>query len=51
MYLHVDVENETALGLYKSEGYGDVGLRWNPFWAGNASDIGYYVKKLQRNKK
>jgi ribosomal protein S18 acetylase RimI-like enzyme len=47
MYLHVDEDNTSALQLYKSEGYKDVGLRWRPFWAGKASDIGYYVKKFK----
>lgn len=46
VYLHVDLENVAALNLYRSEGYNDVGIRWNPFWAGKASEIGYYVKKL-----
>ena len=46
IYLHVDLENVAALNLYRSEGYNDVGIRWNPFWAGKASEIGYYVKKL-----
>jgi ribosomal protein S18 acetylase RimI-like enzyme len=46
MYLHVDEDNLPALNLYKSEGYRDVGHRWNPFWSGKASDIGYYVKTL-----
>ena len=46
MYLHVDEDNPAALNLYKSEGYQDVGHRWNPFWSGGASDIGYYVKSL-----
>ena len=46
MYLHVDEDNAAALNLYKSEGYKDVGHRWNPFWSGGASDIGYYVKSL-----
>lgn len=46
MYLHVDEDNEAALSLYQREGYRDVGHRWNPFWAGNASRIGYYVKTL-----
>jgi ribosomal protein S18 acetylase RimI-like enzyme len=50
MYLHVDVDNEPALGLYKSEGYRDVGLRWNPFWAGEAADIGYFVKTLEQTE-
>jgi len=49
MYLHVDTDNKPALSLYKSEGYRDVGLRWRPFWAGQAADIGYYVKKLGDN--
>jgi ribosomal protein S18 acetylase RimI-like enzyme len=47
IYLHVDLENVAALNLYKSEGYEDVGLRWNVPWAGGASDIGYFVKKLK----
>lgn len=46
IYLHVDLENSAALNLYRSEGYKDVGSRWNPFWAGKASEIGYYYKKL-----
>lgn len=46
MYLHVDTDNEAAMGLYKGEGYRDVGRRWNPFWAGKAADIGYFVKSL-----
>jgi len=46
MYLHVDEDNMAALNLYKSENYRDVGHRWNPFWSGGASDIGYYVKSL-----
>jgi ribosomal protein S18 acetylase RimI-like enzyme len=46
MYLHVDEDNIPAVNLYKSEGYHDVGHRWNPFWSGRASDIGYYVKSL-----
>lgn len=46
IYLHVDPDNESAFNLYKSEGYRDVGHRWNPFWAGDAADIGYYVKVL-----
>jgi ribosomal protein S18 acetylase RimI-like enzyme len=48
MYLHVDGENAAALNLYKSEGYRDVGRRWNPFWAGKAADIGYFVKNLKK---
>jgi ribosomal protein S18 acetylase RimI-like enzyme len=47
MYLHVDHDNAEALKLYKSEGYRDVGLRWKPFWAGKAAEIGYYVKNLK----
>uniref|UniRef100_A0A7S4AXY7 N-acetyltransferase domain-containing protein n=1 Tax=Pseudo-nitzschia australis TaxID=44445 RepID=A0A7S4AXY7_9STRA len=46
IYLHVDEDNIAALNLYKSEGYRDVGHRWNPFWSGGASEIGYYVKSL-----
>lgn len=46
MYLHVDEDNIAALSLYKGEGYRDVGHRWNPFWAGSSSKIGYYVKTL-----
>ena len=46
IYLHVDIDNDSAYGLYKSEGYKDVGHRWNPFWAGSAADIGYFVKTL-----
>ena len=46
IYLHVDEDNLSALNLYKSEGYRDVGHRWNPFWSGDASKIGYYVKSL-----
>lgn len=46
MYLHVDEQNLAALNLYKNEGYSDVGHRWNPFWSGGASEIGYYVKSL-----
>lgn len=45
LYLHVDTENTPALNLYKKEGFQDVGIRWNPFWAGGASEIGYFVKK------
>lgn len=47
MYLHVDGDNTAALNLYKSEGYKDVGRRWNPFWAGKAADIGYFYKNLK----
>lgn len=46
IYLHVDEDNAAALNLYKSEGYRDVGHRWNPFWSGRAADIGYFVKTL-----
>lgn len=47
LYLHVDPENTAAVQLYVSEGYKNVeGIRWNPFWAGSASEIGYYVKDL-----
>lgn len=48
MYLHVDNDNILALEMYKRAGYEDVGRRWNPFWAGKASEIGYYMKKLPR---
>lgn len=47
MYLHVDLDNIPARRLYENEGYKDVGKRWNPFWAGSAADIAYFVKKLQ----
>jgi ribosomal protein S18 acetylase RimI-like enzyme len=47
MYLHVDTDNISAFYLYKSEGYRDVGHRWNPFWAGSSADIGYFVKTLE----
>lgn len=47
LYLHVDPDNTPAVKLYASEGYKEVnGVRWNPFWAGPASEIGYYVKEL-----
>lgn len=46
LYLHVDMENTAAVHLYKAEGYVDVGFRWNPFWAGKAADIAYFVKQL-----
>jgi ribosomal protein S18 acetylase RimI-like enzyme len=46
LYLHVDAENKAAFDLYKSEGYQDVGVRWDPFWAGDSTKIGYFVKKL-----
>eukprot|EP00565_Helicotheca_tamesis_P005726 CAMPEP_0185726850 /NCGR_PEP_ID=MMETSP1171-20130828/2706_1 /TAXON_ID=374046 /ORGANISM="Helicotheca tamensis, Strain CCMP826" /LENGTH=367 /DNA_ID=CAMNT_0028395285 /DNA_START=60 /DNA_END=1166 /DNA_ORIENTATION=- len=44
LYLHVDLDNVAALNLYRSEGFKDVGFRWNPFWAGKAAEIGYFVK-------
>ena len=47
MYLHVDLENVAAVQLYQKQGYTDVGRRWNPFWAGKAADIGYFVKNIQ----
>lgn len=46
LYLHVDLENVAALNLYRKEGFDDVGSRWNPFWAGQAAEIGYYVKHI-----
>ena len=46
LYLHVDLQNVAAYSLYKKEGYQDVGSRWNPFWAGSAADIAYFVKPL-----
>jgi len=47
LYLHVDPDNTAAVQLYQSEGYQEVdGIRWDPFWAGPAADIGYYVKEL-----
>jgi ribosomal protein S18 acetylase RimI-like enzyme len=46
MFLHVDLDNQAALQLYKTEGYKDVGRRWNPFWAGRSADIGYFVKRI-----
>ena len=46
LYLHVDLQNVAAYSLYKKEGYQDVGSRWNPFWAGSAADIDYFVKPL-----
>eukprot|EP00529_Nitzschia_sp_RCC80_P000522 CAMPEP_0113444458 /NCGR_PEP_ID=MMETSP0014_2-20120614/2675_1 /TAXON_ID=2857 /ORGANISM="Nitzschia sp." /LENGTH=869 /DNA_ID=CAMNT_0000335467 /DNA_START=555 /DNA_END=3164 /DNA_ORIENTATION=+ /assembly_acc=CAM_ASM_000159 len=46
VYLHVDEDNKAALQLYLSGGYRDVGHRWNPFWAGEASGIGYFNKVL-----
>mmetsp|Transcript_13894 Transcript_13894/g.40633 ORF Transcript_13894/g.40633 Transcript_13894/m.40633 type:complete len:348 (-) Transcript_13894:326-1369(-) len=50
IYLHVDLENVAATNLYRGEGYEDVGFRWNPFWAGAAADIGYYVKNLKPSR-
>lgn len=47
IYLHVDPSNDTARKLYETEGYRDVGKRWNVLWAGGADGIGYYVKKLK----
>jgi ribosomal protein S18 acetylase RimI-like enzyme len=47
LYLHVDPENKPARTLYEKEGYTDVGLRWRPFWAGRAAEIGYYSKSLK----
>ena len=47
LYLHVDPDNTAAVQLYLSEGYQEVkGVRWNPFWAGPAAEIGYFVKEL-----
>lgn len=51
MYLHVDLDNASALKLYETLGYRDVKRRWNPIWAGNAADIGYFVKKLDQGAK
>jgi len=51
LYLHVDPENTAAYELYKSEKYNDVGKRWNPFWAGEAAYIGYFVKNLEKPPK
>ncbi len=48
IYLHVDPENVAARTLYEREGYVDVGIRWNAFWAGGASEIGYFFKVLQK---
>ena len=47
LYLHVDLDNVAAVQLYKKQGYTDVGRRWNPFWAGKAVDIGYFVKNIR----
>ena len=47
LYLHVDPANTAAVQLYETEGYLQVNdTRWNPFWAGPAAEIGYYVKPL-----
>ena len=47
LFLHVDPDNTAAVQLFLSEGYQEVnGVRWNPFWAGPAAEIGYYVKEL-----
>ena len=46
IYLHVDLDNIPALNLYRSEGYKDVGFRWDPWWAGKASEIGYFEKNI-----
>jgi ribosomal protein S18 acetylase RimI-like enzyme len=47
IYLHVDPTNDAARKLYEREGYVDVGRRWNAIWAGGASEISYYVKRLR----
>ena len=47
VYLHVDPDNTAAVQLYEKVGYGPVrDIRWNPFWAGPAADILYFVKDL-----
>jgi len=46
IYLHVDPTNDAARTLYETEGYVDVGKRWNVLWAGGANEISYYVKRL-----
>jgi GNAT superfamily N-acetyltransferase len=46
VYLHVDPANKEAMDLYKSEGYIDVGERWNPLWAGTSSRIAYLAKNV-----
>jgi ribosomal protein S18 acetylase RimI-like enzyme len=48
VYLHVDPGNRPARRLYRGEGYREAGLRWDPFWAGRAAGIGYYVKDVGR---
>lgn len=50
LYLHVDPTNDAARALYKKEGYVDVMRRWNVIWAGNASGISYYVKRLGKEE-
>lgn len=47
IYLHVDPANDAARKLYEKEGYVDVGKRWNAIWAGGASEISYYVKRMR----
>jgi ribosomal protein S18 acetylase RimI-like enzyme len=47
IYLHVDPANDAAIQLYDTEGYVDVGSRWNAFWAGGANEISYLVKRLR----
>lgn len=51
LFLHVDLENDAARKLYQNSGYKDVGKRWTPFWAGPATKIGYFVKKVANTKK
>jgi hypothetical protein len=47
LYLHVDLDNHAAVRLYQREGYHTVvGRPWDPFWAGNAAKIGYFVKNI-----
>lgn len=50
VYLHVDPANKAAMDLYKSEGYTDMGKRWNPFWAGTSSRIAYLAKTVTGSK-
>eukprot|EP00977_Amphora_coffeiformis_P017234 scaffold5532_cov180-Amphora_coffeaeformis.AAC.1 len=41
------IDNTAVVQFDLSKGYKEVnGVRWNPFWAGPAADIGYYVKEL-----
>jgi len=50
LYLHVDLENIPAINLYEKEGFQRVdGIRWNPFWAGKAADIGYFYKVYNKD--